>query len=151
MQLQQGWSHRIVQRVTALTYTSELNDEKGCRLLTYSHRDVFVHCFQNKRYGDISDELLGILTLCLEETSVCRLPFDALTSFLIIYNSSVTNECFMIPVNQSILLHPQTDQQGSESTFLHFFFFLDSITRCAAQVHSVWADGERLVYNRSQY
>lgn len=76
--------------------------------------------------------------------------FDAITSFEMIYQPSVTSECLMITMNQSMLLHPQTDIQCSKTNFLFFFFFIQQ----QGVQHSFpvcETDGERQVYNRSQY
>lgn len=79
-------------------------------------------------------------------------PFDAITSLVMVYQPSVTSECLMIPMNQSMELdssntHTAQLKKIKAFSFTLLFFFHSTTENSPA----CEADGGKLAYNRSQY
>lgn len=65
-------------------------------------------------------------------------PFDAITSLVMVYQLSVTSECLMIYMNQSMLLHPSnthTTQQKEHFLLLSLTLSFFSVQQQGAALH----------------
>lgn len=65
-------------------------------------------------------------------------PFDAITSLVMVYQPSVTSECLMIYMNQSMLLHPSnthTTQQKEHFLLLSLTLSFFSVQQQGAALH----------------